>query len=71
MAVFMSNDPLVIQQFHDTVYQSLSSVGTLLLAITGEAVYLTVAGLGTALGLIFGAGVDRATSSTHPDDEEA
>ncbi|MBN2391846.1 MAG: hypothetical protein JXR84_14055 [Anaerolineae bacterium] len=40
-------------------------VGALLLAMTGQALYLIFAGLGTALGLIFGAGLDRAKDDSN------
>ena len=35
-------------------------VGVILLGITGNAVYIAIAGAGTAIGLVLGAGFDRA-----------
>jgi len=46
-------------------------IGTLLLAMTGQALYLIVTGLGTALGLIFGAGLDRAKDDNVHSEEES
>ena len=35
-------------------------VGVIIFAITGNAVYIAIAGAGTAIGLVLGAGFDRA-----------
>lgn len=35
-------------------------IGVTLLATTGNAVFIAIAGVGTAVGLVLGAGVDRA-----------
>ena len=35
-------------------------IGVVLLATTGQAVFIAIAGVGTAVGLVLGAGVDRA-----------
>jgi hypothetical protein len=39
------------------------ALGILLLVFTGQAIYIVVAGLGTALGLSLGAGIDRSIAS--------
>lgn len=48
-----------------------SGIGILLLAMTGEALYLIIAGLGTALGLIFGAGLDRSKNDKAHSEEKS
>ena len=35
-------------------------IGVILLATTGNAVCIAIAGAGTAIGLVLGAGIDRA-----------
>lgn len=35
-------------------------IGVILFALTQQAVYIAIAGVGTAVGLVLGAGVDRA-----------
>jgi hypothetical protein len=40
------------------------AIGVLLFVFTGNALYFTLTGLGLALGLVFGAGIDQQKRSS-------
>lgn len=44
-------------------------IGVVLFAISGNAVYIAVAGAGAAIGLVLGAGFDKARSDENGESE--
>lgn len=40
------------------------AIGVLLFVFTQQALFIAIAGVGTAVGLVWGAGVDRANKGT-------